>query len=297
MTSDPSAPVADDFLRILLAGITEDLKDGDLTASALPIRGVRARGKLLCKRPGVAAGIGLLPALDRLSFPGCEAGSLRVSGTVADGSAIAAGQVVALVDGCAADLLVLERTMLNLVSPMCGIATLTAQFVALVAGTHAAICDTRKTMPGMRSLQKYAVRCGGGSTHRLGLYDQAMIKENHLHLSRMSLTNAVAKVREAIGERRLTCEVENLDQLREVLATDVDCILCDDFSLGELEQAVIIRDAAGKDVSLEASGGVNLGNVGAIARTGVDRISIGAITHSAPALDLSFKIFAEGTAG
>jgi nicotinate-nucleotide pyrophosphorylase (carboxylating) len=292
MNSPLSSSVSDDFLKILLAGISEDLKDGDVTAAALPIRGTRARGRLLCKRRGVAAGISLLPALERLSFPGCTAGSLRVSGTVTDGTAMEPGQVVAVVEGCAADLLVIERTMLNLVSPMCGIATLTAQFVALVSGTAAAICDTRKTTPGLRSLQKYAVRCGGGSTHRQGLFDQAMIKENHLQLSRMSITNAVARVRESIGERRLTCEVENLEQLREVLGTDVDCILCDDFSITELEQAVIIRDASGRDVSLEASGGVNLDNVGAIARTGVDRISIGAITHSAPALDLSFKIFA-----
>lgn len=291
MKSELSTTVPQDFLHALSLGIAEDLQSRDLTASSLPIRGKRARGELLCKRRGVAAGVALLSGLESLDFGGCSKGSLTVVKAIADGTTIEAGQVVALVEGDAADLLVLERTLLNLVCSMCGVATLTAQYVALVAGTGASICDTRKTTPGLRSLQKYAVRCGGGRTHRMGLYDQAMIKENHLQLSGLSLTNAVAAVRAGIGERRLTCEVETLEQLREALNTDVDCILCDDFALADLEQAVIIRDASGRDVSLEASGGVNLDTVAAIARTGVDRISIGALTHSSPALDLSFKIF------
>jgi nicotinate-nucleotide pyrophosphorylase (carboxylating) len=284
------ATIGEDLFRLLDTSLREDIGRGDLTVGALPLRGKRAVGKLLCKADGVAAGFTVLAWLGRHALPIPSWDGLQVTSEVADGTKIAAGQVVAEIHGDAAGLLMLERSLLNLVSHLSGVATLTARYVELVRGTGAQICDTRKTLPGMRLAQKYAVRCGGGTVHRLGLFDEAMIKENHLALVGLGLEEAIQRVRSLIGGRRMTCEVENLDEFRSALTTGVDCILLDDFSLADMERAVELRDEAGLDVALEASGGVNLNTVGAIASTGVDRISIGALTHSSTVLDLSFKI-------
>ncbi len=284
------ATIGEELIRLLEFALREDIGRGDLTTGSLPMRGKPAVGRLLCKADGVAAGLTILAMLGchPLPIPGWE--GLRVKTETSDGTTIKAGTELALIEGDAAALLMLERSLLNLVSHLSGVASLTSRYVKAVEGTGAQVCDTRKTLPGMRFAQKYAVRCGGGTVHRLGLFDEAMIKENHLALSGLGMLEAIDKIRNVIGARRLTCEVENLDEFRLVLNASVDCILLDDFSLSDLERAVELRDESGIDVALEASGGVNLETIGPIASTGVDRISVGALTHSSSCLDMSFKI-------
>ena len=220
---------------------------------------------------------------------------------VEDGRQVAAGTHLATIRGRARTLLAAERPLLNFIGRLSGVATLTAQFVAAVAGTRARIYDTRKTTPGWRRLEKYAVGCGGGRNHRTGLFDAILIKDNHLALGRQAgakftVAEAVRRAREfrdagASGERRtemlIEIEVDSLSQLAEALPAGPDIVLVDNMSPGELVEAVACRDALAPVVELEASGGVNLSTVRAIAETGVERISAGALTHSAVALDVA----------
>ena len=193
-------------------------------------------------------------------------------------------------------LLAAERVMLNFLQHMSGVATTTHRFVRRVEGTGAKILDTRKTLPGWRALDKYAVQTGGGVNHRIGLFDGVLIKDNHLAGVAMKdiasfLSNVVARSRAEDSKRFIEAEVDTLDQLREVLKVDgIDAILLDNMDCPKMEQAVDLRDKSGKDVDLEASGGVTLETVRSIAATGVERIAVGAITHSAPALDISLEI-------
>jgi nicotinate-nucleotide pyrophosphorylase (carboxylating) len=220
-----------------------------------------------------------------------------------DGDAVAAGTVVARLSGSARDLLTGERTLLNFLGHMSGIATLTRHYVDAVAGTKARIYDTRKTTPGWRRLEKYAVRCGGGHNHRTGLFDAVLIKDNHLALGRQSRGGTHYTPAEAVKKSRqfvhdilaaephaesmiLEVEVDSLDQLRQVLPAQPDIVLLDNMTPDLLRQAVAIRNDLAPAIELEASGGVNLQTVRAIAETGVERISSGALTHSAPSLDM-----------
>jgi len=202
---------------------------------------------------------------------------------VGDGSRIEAGGVIARVSGEARTLLTAERTALNFLGHLSGIATLTARYVAEVAGTKARIIDTRKTTPGMRALQKFAVRCGGGINHRFGLFDAVLIKDNHIVASG-GIAAALERARARVGHMvKVEIEVTNLDELDDALQLDPDALLLDNMPLATLQAAV--KEVAGRIVT-EASGGVNLGTVRAIAETGVDLISVGALTHSAPVLDI-----------
>lgn len=207
-----------------------------------------------------------------------------------DGERVDRGTIIAEVDGPLFQLLVAERTMLNFLTHLSGIATLTRKFVDAVAGTRAKILDTRKTLPGWRLLQKYAVRCGGGANHRLGLYDGVLIKDNHLAAwtQSKSIAAAVEAARNRWPNVPVEVEVESLAQLQDALAGSPSIVLLDNMSCATMAEAVALRDRLAPGVQLEASGGVSLDNVAEIARTGVDRISIGALTHSAPALDLAF---------
>lgn len=282
------------LIDLLDGALREDIQEGDLTVEALPLSGVPAIGKLICKQDGVLSG--LMVVSNIFNVPFVEKQELFTGPAETyfeDGDAVEAGKVVADFEGDAAALLLVERSMLNLVTHMSGIATLTRNFCELVAHTEATICDTRKTLPGLRTAQKYAVRCGGGTNHRFGLYDEAMIKENHLKLSGLKVGDAIKAVRDGNGEEmRLTCEVESMKEFEAALGAAVDCILLDEFTLKDMTTAVKKRDDARRfDVLLEASGGVNIDTVKDVAETGVDRISVGALTHSAPSLDLSFKIF------
>lgn len=274
-------------------GLREDLADiGCLTCDALIAPGNRAEVHLVARTPGVIAGLPIGP----LVF--AELGH-RVAwvSEVQDGTRVAPGQVVARVVGQLSSILIGERTVLNFLTHLSGIATLTREFVDLISGTKAQILDTRKTLPGWRSLAKYAVRAGGGTNHRIGLYDGVLIKDNHIaawsrQIGNSSLAAAVTQAR-AKSPKPITIEVEvdTLGQLHDALEGRPDIVLLDNMNLDQLRSAVEFRDKSAPRVLLEASGGVNLKTVRDIAETGVDRISIGALTHSAPSLDLAFDFF------
>lgn len=274
---------AEILIRLALA---EDLADrGDLTCQALIRPDDRAAVCVVARRPGVLAG----EPVGRLVMQHVDP-SVQWMAKTRDGERVDRGTIIAEVDGPLFQLLVAERTMLNFLTHLSGIATLTRKFVDAVAGTRAKILDTRKTLPGWRLLQKYAVRCGGGANHRLGLYDGVLIKDNHLAAwtQSKSIAAAVEAARNRWPNVPVEVEVESLAQLQDALAGSPSIVLLDNMSCATMAEAVALRDRLAPGVQLEASGGVSLDNVAEIARTGVDRISIGALTHSAPALDLAF---------
>ena len=228
-----------------------------------------------------------------LVFAEVDAG-IRVELRAKDGDRVERGSVVAVLTGATRSLLIGERTSLNFLTHLSGVASLTRKFVDLAHGTKANVLDTRKTLPGWRALEKYAVRCGGGVNHRMGLYDGVLIKDNHLAAwvgleNRPTLREAVAQARKASPKDvSIEVEVDSLAQLRDVLKAKPDIVLLDNMTPATMQEAIAIRDLAAPGVVLEASGGVTLETMAVIAATGVDRISIGALTHSAPALDLAF---------
>ena len=263
--------------------LAEDLGDGDLTGRALVPAGARARAGIRQKEPGVLAGVDVARAVfervdPRVRFTAvAPEGQWREQGPVAD------------VEGDAASILAAERTALNFLGRLSGTATLTARYVSAVAGTGVAILDTRKTTPGMRALEKAAVIAGGGASHRAGLFDAVLVKENHARVAGGVAEAARLAVARAPDGVMVEVEVESLAELEEVLAAGVTRVLLDNMGLGELREAV--ESARGR-AQLEASGGITLATVRAVAETGVDFISVGALTHSAPALDVAL-LFAE----
>lgn len=279
----------DDLVRdcreLVRMALREDLGDaGDITS--LAVVGAERRGKaaIVSRVAGVIAGC-RLPALV-LEVAGADASWFPA---VDDGEPLEPGTVVGKLEGNAHDLLRCERVTLNLMSRLCGVATLTQRYVEAVGATAAKVYDTRKTTPGWRLLEKFAVHCGGGQNHRTGLYDAVMIKDNHLALADqagMTPAAAVQRARQQRPDRVIEVEVDSLEQFRGVLPSQPDIVLLDNMTLDQLGEAVAIRAAEAPGVVLEASGGVRLDTIGAIAKTGVDRISVGAITHSAVGLDL-----------
>ena len=239
---------------------------------------------IVAKARGVLAGL----PVAKLAFAALDP-KVSFEALVAEGAAVEPGMEVARVRGRARAILSAERVALNFVQRMSGIATLTSKFVAKVEGTGARILDTRKTTPGLRFLEKYAVKKGGGENHRFGLFDMVLIKDNHVRAAG-SLTEAVRRAREAETELSIEVEAQSLDELREALAARVDRVLVDNFSTPELKRALELVRAADPRPRVEASGGVNLDTVRGIAELGVDDISVGALTHSAPALDLSLEV-------
>ena len=267
--------------------LAEDLGSaGDLTCATLIRREERAAVQVVARTDGVLAG----SPVGRLVFA-------RLNSTVQweahrrDGDAIEKGATVATVSGPLATLLTGERTMLNFMTHLSGVATMTRRFVDAVQGTRATILDTRKTLPGWRALEKYAVRCGGGTNHRRGLYDGVLIKDNHLaawtESASIALAVETARQRSPAGVS-IEVEVDTLPQLEDALRGHPDIVLLDNMDLDSLRASVHLRDRQAPDVLLEASGGVTLATVAGIAQTGVERISVGGLTHSAPALDLAF---------
>jgi nicotinate-nucleotide pyrophosphorylase (carboxylating) len=268
---------------LVRAALLEDLgRGGDLTTEAIVDPTRRARARIVARRSGIVAGLEV--ALLAFSILDDSVESTRQA---QDGANVAAGGVIAEIEGRARALLTGERTALNLLSRLCGIATATRRLVDLVAGTRAQIADTRKTTPGLRVLERYAVRCGGGRNHRFGLDDGILIKDNHLALAG-SIAAAVAAARARTGHMvKVEVEVDTIAQLREALETPIDAVLLDNMTIAQLREAVdLVRGRA----ITEASGGVTEANVAAIAQTGVDIVSAGWLTHSAPALDLTLEI-------
>lgn len=264
---------------IVRAALAEDLgRAGDITSQACIAPETRMTAKFVARKPGVLSGL----ACARLAFAALDP-DLRFEAHVADAATLSPGKAIATVTGSARIILSAERTALNLMGRLSGIATLTSAYVAATKGTRARIIDTRKTTPLLRALEKYAVRCGGGANHRFGLDDAILIKDNHVAACG-GVGEAVRRARTAAGHMvRLEVEVDSLEQLHDALEAGPDIVMLDNFSLRELECAVAL---AGGRVVLEASGGVSLETVSAIARTGVDLISVGALTHSAPVLDI-----------
>lgn len=277
-------PGADDLVRAALA---EDVGTGDVTTAATVPAGRRGRARIVARLPGVVAGLGVAAETYRQVDP-----AIRFIAECKDGAAVGPGISIAVAEGPFAALLVAERTSLNFLQRLSGVATLTARFVAAVRGTGASIVDTRKTTPGWRALEKAAVRAGGGENHRMGLDDAYLIKENHIAGAggiAVALAAVAAHNREG---KPVEIEVRSADDIEAALAADPPPhrILCDNFSLQELARAVAEIRARSADILIEASGNVTHDTVRGIAMTGVDWISVGALTHSAPALDLSCLI-------
>ncbi|WP_420009526.1 carboxylating nicotinate-nucleotide diphosphorylase [Xanthomonas sacchari] len=283
-TAPPQAPAADLIAADVARALAEDLGSGDVTAALLPDRADSAY--LLCKQDAVIAGRPWFDACHQALDP-----QVRIDWQVIEGQRVPAGTVLALLHGRSRALVSAERASLNFLQTLSATATATAAYVAAVAGTGARILDTRKTLPGLRLAQKYAVRCGGGDNHRIGLYDTVMLKENHIHAAG-SLPAAVAAARAQWPALPLVVEVETLEQLREALQAGCDRILIDDFTAEQRRAAVAIAAAApfNRAIPLEVSGGVDLEAVRAIAQGGVDCISIGALTKHVQAVDLSLKL-------
>jgi nicotinate-nucleotide pyrophosphorylase (carboxylating) len=261
--------------------VAEDIGPGDATSEAVLPADMLLHARVVAKEAGVIAGLPLAEAVFARVDP-----ALRFTPHVEEGSKVMPGDLVAEAEGPGRGMLAAERIALNFLQQLSGIATLTRAFVDAVAGTRVVILDTRKTHPGYRLLEKYGVRVGGGQNHRLSLNDLLLVKDNHIAAAG-SLATAVERARASQPDLPIEVEVKNLDELRQALSLDLDRIMLDNMGLDGLRAAVQLT---GGRVPLEASGGVNLETVAAIAATGVDYISVGALTHSAPALDLSMLV-------
>lgn len=285
-----------DALQLVRMAVMEDLGRGhDLTTVALVPRDAQGAADIVARAAGIAAGLPLAKLI-------VDEMQLRVEAFVhvADGDEISSGTRLISLGGSARDLLTAERTILNFLGRLCGVATYTRRFVDAISGTRASIFDTRKTTPGWRRLEKYAVRCGGGSNHRFGLFDAVLIKDNHLAFTSSSSETMCAPDRSVLLARQflrefmpddhadivVQVEVDTLEQLSRVLSSRPDIILLDNMNHDQLRKAVAMRDSVDPRIELEASGGVTLATVRTIAETGVERISVGGLTHSAPSLDL-----------
>ena len=266
--------------RIVSAALAEDVGDGDVTTEATVNPSAVGTAELVLREPGIVCGLDAAEAVFRALDPGIEVERLVDEGAAVDGPA-----TVARVVGSERAILTGERTALNFLGRLSGIATLTRRYVDAVEGTAATILDTRKTTPGLRRLEKEAVACGGGGNHRLGLWDGVLLKDNHLRAAG-SITEAVARVRTA-SDLPVRVECDTLEQVGEALAAGAEAILLDNMTVDALRAAVELT--AGR-ARLEASGGVTLEHVRAVAETGVDEISVGALTHSARSLDVSLEL-------
>lgn len=268
--------------QAVATALEEDLGGvGDITTNTIIPPDAQGDASIIVRKPGVIAGLDLAAA----SFKSLDP-DVRFTRIVEDGSKVEAGATIARIAGKTRALLTGERTALNFFGRLSGIATLTAGYVAAVEGTHAKIVETRKTTPGLRALEKYAVRCGGGTNHRFGLYDAVLVKDNHIAAAG-GLAEALNAVRTAVGHLvKIEVEVDTLDQLEKVLRFPIDAVLLDNMDAGTLKRAIALVKGR---VITEASGGVTLESVREIAKTGVDLISVGALTHSARSLDSSLE--------
>jgi nicotinate-nucleotide pyrophosphorylase (carboxylating) len=287
------------FLPLVKFALSEDVGTGDVTTLNAVPSNVGARAAIVAKQPGVVSGIDIAA----MTFREVDA-SVKFKSTVRDGQQVPAGAALATISGSAASIMTAERTALNFLMRLSGVATLTRAYVNEIEGTGAIILDTRKTTPGLRILEKYAVLCGGGQNHRLALWDMYLVKDNHIRAAR-GLTNAIDRIQRTRRDLLLEVEVESLDQLSEALRPEVDRVLIDNQAPAVVKRCVEevdrwyaanppdhprVREGARRWPEVEVSGGMTLKTIRAYAETGVDYVSVGALTHSAPALDLSLEI-------
>ena len=295
MAVKPGKRERENLWQILELARREDLGGGDVTSAILPAD-LHATGKFVARQPMVLCGGALLEPI-AIKYDG----AIRTKLHVPDGAHLQAGQVLAEWDGPARGIMSAERVALNFLQRLSGVATTTREYVDAIQGTAAGIYDTRKTTPGWRELEKYAVRAGGGFSHRKGLYDAVLVKDNHLAIMARAegqdpltaTARELERIRPYLPQGAFVeLEVDSLEQFARALDLTVDIILLDNMSIEQLAQAVATRDRTGAKgrIELEASGGITLENVGAVARTGVDRISVGALTHSAGAVDIALDI-------
>jgi len=271
-----------DVQELISCATAEDIGTGDVTTNALASKTARARAVIISRADCIVSGVDVAKAVFRNVNRG-----IRCAVKITDGQPAKSDQVIMNIEGPVRGILAAERTVLNFMQRMTGIATFTKTFVEKVKAQGTTILDTRKTTPTLRVLEKYAVLCGGGQNHRMGLYDMALIKDNHRALWRGGLNEAVQTIRKMSPGIKIEVEVENERELESALKADPDWILLDNMSPARMRRCVKI---CGKRARLEASGGITLSNVKQVARTGVDAISLGCLTHSAPAADLSMEI-------
>jgi len=277
----PALP--DDLASQVEAALREDVGGGDVTAALVPAA-QQVRGRVITREAAVLCGRPWVEATFRRLDP-----QVQLTWQANDGARLSVGQEIFAVAGPARAVLTGERTALNFLQLLSGTATVTRRYVDAIAGTGCRILDTRKTLPGLRSAQKYAVRCGGGDNHRMGLYDLILIKENHIAAAG-SISGAIAAARTGSRQLRVEVEVESLRELEEALDARPDIVMLDEFSHADLAAAVALNRARGSPVKLEASGSVSLESVRAIAATGVDFISVGSLTKHVHAVDLSMRL-------
>jgi nicotinate-nucleotide pyrophosphorylase (carboxylating) len=283
LPADSPSDLPADLPQQVVAALREDVAGGDVTAALVPER-QKVRGRVITREAMILCGVAWVAETFRQVDP-----RIRLKWQVGEGEHAPPDATLFTVEGPARAILTGERTALNFLQLLSATATATRRFVDAVAGTGCTILDTRKTLPGLRTAQKYAVRCGGARNHRMGLYDQILIKENHITAAG-SISKAIAAARRAAPHLQVETEVETLEQLEEALAARPDTVLLDNFTLAQLRTAVKRNIGAGSPVKLEASGGTSLETVRAIAETGVDFVSVGAITKHVQAIDLSMRL-------
>ncbi|HLB96768.1 MAG TPA: carboxylating nicotinate-nucleotide diphosphorylase [Acetobacteraceae bacterium] len=283
LPADLPSPLPADLGQQVARALGEDVAGGDVTANLVPAR-QRVRGRIITREPMILCGMAWVEETFRQLDP-----TISLAWTIAEGARAEAGATLLNIEGPARPILTGERTALNFLQLLSATATEARRYVDAVAGTSCTILDTRKTIPGLRTAQKYAVRCGGARNHRLGLYDMVLIKENHIAAAG-SLTQAIGTARRAAPRLQVETEVESLAQLEEALVAHPDIVMLDNFTLQDLRAAVSRNRQLGAPVRLEASGGASLETVRAIAATGVDFISVGAITKHVHAIDLSMRL-------
>jgi nicotinate-nucleotide pyrophosphorylase (carboxylating) len=275
-------PVPADLPQQVARALAEDIGSGDLTAALIPADRV-GRAALITREPAIVCGLPYVEA----SFHAVDAG-VRLEWRVAEGASVSVNQPLVNLEGPARALLTAERTALNFLQLLSGTATAAHTYAALLEGTNCRLLDTRKTIPGLRSAQKYAVRIGGGHNHRMGLFDGILIKENHI-MAAGSIAGAVAAAKRSSAQVPVEVEVENLEELKQAVAAGADIAMLDNFSLEAMREAVAVNANAAKPLKLEASGGITAATIREIAETGVDFISVGSITKHVRAVDLSMR--------
>jgi nicotinate-nucleotide pyrophosphorylase (carboxylating) len=287
MRLDSAGPAAEDVARVVDTAVGEDRCDHDVTTAATIAPGRPGRVELVARESGVVAGLPVAEAV----FRRVVGGDVAVRSRVRDGDRVTAGQVLMRVHGEAAGLITAERPALNLLGHLSGVATLTAAWVQAVADAGMSVRDTRKTTPGLRALEKYAVRCGGGANHRLSLADQALVKDNHI-VAAGGAAAAYAMVRARHPDVPIQVEVQTLDELRELLRAGAPMVMLDNMQIEEMREAVRLTRGRAR---LEASGRLRLSEAHLVAGTGVDSVAIGELTHSARVLDISMRLLGEAT--